>query len=85
MRRRTVLSCLRLARADRWLLSRRALFAAPPKGVQVRSRLRRIGASTSPSTGKPFTSYIWPTTLKKPVLYPIVDADGVTRDARLAA
>jgi len=28
--------------------------------------------------GKPFTSYIWPTTLKKPVLYPIVDADGVT-------
>jgi hypothetical protein len=28
--------------------------------------------------GKPFTSYIWPTTLKKPVLYPLVDADGVT-------
>ena len=28
--------------------------------------------------GQPFTSYIWPTTLKKPVLYPIMDADGVT-------
>jgi len=28
--------------------------------------------------GKPFTSYIWPTTLKKPVLYPLIDADGVT-------
>lgn len=28
--------------------------------------------------GKTFTSYIWPTTLKKPVLYPIIDADGVT-------
>jgi hypothetical protein len=28
--------------------------------------------------GHPFTSYIWPATLKKPVLYPIVDADGVT-------
>jgi len=31
--------------------------------------------------GKPFTSYIWPDTLKKPVLYPIRSAKGalVTR------
>ncbi|HEX4565827.1 MAG TPA: PmoA family protein, partial [Vicinamibacterales bacterium] len=31
--------------------------------------------------GKPFTSYIWPDTVKKPVLYPIRDAHGtlVTR------
>ena len=31
--------------------------------------------------GKPFTSYIWPTTLKKPVLFPIRTARGtlVTR------
>jgi len=31
--------------------------------------------------GKPFTSYIWPTTLKKPVLYPLRTANGtiVTR------
>lgn len=28
--------------------------------------------------GKPFTSYIWPTTLKKPVLYPLVGEDGIT-------
>jgi hypothetical protein len=28
--------------------------------------------------GKPFTSYIWPDTLKKPVLYPILDSEGVT-------
>ena len=28
--------------------------------------------------GKPFTAFIWPTTLKKPVLYPLVDATGVT-------
>ncbi|MDR3724715.1 MAG: PmoA family protein [Terracidiphilus sp.] len=28
--------------------------------------------------GKPFTSFQWPTTLKKPVLYPLVDATGVT-------
>src|SRR3954453_6215217 len=27
--------------------------------------------------GKPFTSYIYPTTIKKPVLYPIRTADGV--------
>ena len=27
--------------------------------------------------GKPFTSYIWPTTLKKPVLYPLRSAAGV--------
>ena len=26
--------------------------------------------------GKPFTSYIWPTTLKKPVLYPLRTANG---------
>jgi hypothetical protein len=28
--------------------------------------------------GQPFTSYIWPTNLRKPVLYPILDSDGVT-------
>lgn len=28
--------------------------------------------------GEPFTSYVWPSTLKKPVLFPLVAADGVT-------
>jgi hypothetical protein len=28
--------------------------------------------------GKPFTSYIWPTTLKKPTLFPLITSDGVT-------
>jgi len=28
--------------------------------------------------GKPFTSYIWPSTLKKPVLYPLRTAKGTT-------
>jgi hypothetical protein len=28
--------------------------------------------------GKPFTSYIWPTSLMKPVLYPLIADDGVT-------
>ncbi len=28
--------------------------------------------------GKPFTSYVWPTTLKKPVLYPLITDNGIT-------
>jgi len=27
--------------------------------------------------GKPFTTYMWPTTIKKPVLYPLRSANGV--------
>jgi Methane oxygenase PmoA len=27
--------------------------------------------------GKPFTSYVWPNTLKKPVLYPLIGSNGV--------
>src|SRR5215472_12906340 len=39
---------------------------------------RRVDISID---GKPFTSYMWPTTLKKPTLYPLRTADGtvVTR------
>jgi hypothetical protein len=50
---------------------------APNKGVQLVAdeANRRVDISID---GHSFTSYIWPTTLKKPVLYPIVDADGVT-------
>src|SRR5246127_3994111 len=28
--------------------------------------------------GKAFTSYIWPTSLKKPVLYPLITDEGIT-------
>jgi hypothetical protein len=28
--------------------------------------------------GQPFTSYLWPTTLKKPVLYPLITDEGIT-------
>jgi hypothetical protein len=50
---------------------------AAPKGIAVVPDIanRRVDITID---GKPFTSYIWPTTLKKPVLYPIVDGDGVT-------
>ncbi|MGH9598225.1 MAG: DUF6807 family protein, partial [Terracidiphilus sp.] len=54
-------------------------FAAAPsnKGVQVAPdpANRQVVVTID---GKPFTSYIWPTTVKKPVLYPIIDADGFT-------
>jgi hypothetical protein len=49
-------------------------------GVQViaKEAERRVDVLIA---GQPFTSYIWPTTLKKPVLYPIRTAKGtlVTR------
>jgi len=52
-------------------------LAAPTKGVQVVAdeAQRRVDITID---GQPFTSYIWPTNLKKPVLYPLIDADGVT-------
>ena len=58
-----------------WLAT--VAFAAPPKGVEVvpDAAKRRVDITID---GQPFTSYIWPTNLKKPVLFPIVDADGVT-------
>ena len=58
-----------------WLLTTVALAA--PKGVQVVPDQvnRRVDITID---GQPFTSYIWPTNLKKPVLYPIIDAGGVT-------
>src|SRR5438552_15131118 len=46
--------------------------------VSVNEKARRVDISVD---GQPFTSYIWPTTLKKPVLYPLRTAKGtiVTR------
>jgi len=54
-----------------------ALAQTPGKGVAVIAdeAHRRVDITID---GKPFTSYIWPTSLKKPVLYPLVDEDGVT-------
>lgn len=52
-------------------------FAAPSKGVKVVAHEsdRRVDITID---GAPFTSYIWPSSLKKPVLYPLVDDEGVT-------
>src|ERR1700726_356429 len=50
---------------------------AASKGVQVDSdeALQRVDITID---GKPFTSYIWPTSLKKPVLYPLITDEGIT-------
>lgn len=51
---------------------------APRVQVAVNEAARRVDVTID---GQPFTSYIWPSTLKKPVLYPIRSAGGtlVTR------
>jgi len=53
------------------------LSAAPLSGVQVVAdqAQRRVDITID---GQPFTSYIWPTTLKKPVLYPLITDEGIT-------
>ncbi len=71
-----------LSRVPRWaassllLLCTGTAFAAAKasSGVQVtpHEAERRVDVTID---GQPFTSYVWPTTLKKPVLYPLI-ADG---------
>jgi hypothetical protein len=53
------------------------LMAASASGVRVVSdeAHRRVDITID---GQPFTSYLWPTTLKKPVLYPLITDEGVT-------
>ncbi|HYT75023.1 MAG TPA: DUF6807 family protein, partial [Vicinamibacterales bacterium] len=55
-----------------------SLKAAGGVQVTVNEAAKRVDITID---GKPFTSYIWPDTVKKPVLYPIRDATGtlVTR------
>src|SRR5688572_7930756 len=60
-----------------------AMAAVPLKSaggveVKVNEAARRVDVTID---GRPFTSYIWPDSLKKPVLYPIRTAKGtlVTR------
>jgi Methane oxygenase PmoA len=53
------------------------LASAAVKGVQVVAdeAHQRVDITID---GKPFTSYIWPTSLKKPVLYPLITDQGIT-------
>ena len=56
----------------------------PRVDVVVREAERRVDVTVE---GKPFTSYIWPTTIKKPTLFPVRSASGtaVTRGFPLEA
>ncbi len=58
------------------LLAAYSLQAMAARGVQVvpDEAHQRVDITVD---GKPFTSYVWPSTLKKPVLYPLVTADGI--------
>jgi Methane oxygenase PmoA len=52
-------------------------FSGAAQGVRVvaNEAERRVDVTID---GKPFTSYIWPASLKKPVLYPLITDDGIT-------
>ncbi|HET7346368.1 MAG TPA: PmoA family protein, partial [Acidobacteriaceae bacterium] len=65
------------ALAAAMLMPAHELRAAGKSGVQVvpDEAHRRVDITID---GRPFTSYIWPTTLKKPVLYPLITDDGIT-------
>ncbi len=51
--------------------------SAVAQGVQVvaKEAEQRVDITLD---GRPFTSYIWPSSLKKPVLYPLTTDDGIT-------
>jgi len=53
-------------------------YSSERVSVVVKEAARSVDVTID---GKAFTSYIWPTTLKKPVLYPLRTAEGpiVTR------
>lgn len=59
------------------LLISSAYGADSAKGVKVtpNDAQRRVDITID---GRPFTSYIWPTTLKKPTLFPLITDDGIT-------
>ena len=53
-----------------------AFAANGAKGVQVVAdeAHQRVDITID---GAPFTSYVWPSTLKKPVLFPLITSDGI--------
>src|ERR1035437_4438202 len=63
--------------AASFIFTASAFAASSSKGVQVVAdeANRRVDITID---GQPFTSYDWPTTLKKPALYPLITDEGVT-------
>lgn len=54
-----------------------AAFAQKGSGLRVvaNEAARRVDVTFD---GQPFTSYVWPMSLKKPVIYPLITPNGVT-------
>src|SRR5215469_9149823 len=59
------------------LLAPHTRFSDSPRGVNVtiNEAERHVDITMD---GEPFTSYIWPTSLKKPVLFPLITDEGIT-------
>lgn len=59
------------------LLTASTLAATSARGVQVVAdeAHRRVDITID---GQPFTAYIWPTSLKKPVLFPLISDEGIS-------
>ncbi|KAA6459830.1 hypothetical protein DYQ86_16380 [Acidobacteria bacterium AB60] len=66
-----------MAGAAMMLLTAIGLKAERGEGVTVvaHEAERRVDVTVD---GKPFTSFIWPTTLKKPTLFPLITDEGTT-------
>jgi Methane oxygenase PmoA len=69
----TTMACAALWSAREGLQAQ-AKAPAPDVRLTVKESERRVDVTVD---GKPFTSYVWPTTLKKPTFYPVRTADGV--------
>jgi Methane oxygenase PmoA len=54
-----------------------AVAAAAERGIRVVADEAHSRVDIT-IDGQPFTSYIWPTSLKKPVLYPLITDEGIT-------
>jgi methane monooxygenase PmoA-like len=66
-------ACLALTAAAALVLPLTAAGGAGGVAVTVHDAAKRVDITID---GKPFTSYVWPSTLKKPVLYPLRTAKG---------
>ncbi len=66
-----------LKRVATMFLTVSTLAASSAQGVRVvaHEAERRVDVRID---GKPFTSYVWPESLKKPVLYPLITDEGTT-------
>jgi hypothetical protein len=53
-----------------------AVAALAEKGVRVTANEAQSRVDIT-IDGQPFTSYLWPTSLKKPVLYPLITDEGI--------